>query len=254
MYSKLTGRRYLNFSIDPKSENHSARRLNQLIPKGKRTYLEIGVSEGFTLEKVKASEIFGVDPNPQFHTLFLPKNVHFFKVTSDEFFQNIDKNQKFDLIFLDGLHHADFLFRDFLNALKHLAIGGWILIDDVIPCDSASSLIPEELSLKTRNEMNLNGQPWHGDVYQIIGLIKRFEKLFEWYIIIYPNNPQMLIRPSRLFDIEEFLIDAKVFWEKMGRLSYQEFFSDDMIKSLPLCLEELLLKKLIGNRPESVKT
>lgn len=243
--SRFFGKRRLDFTVNSRFENHSARRLNRIIGTDETTYLEIGVSEGFTLEKVRASKIFAVDPNPKFDYKSLPNNVKFFKSSSDEFFDNLNKDQKFNLIFLDGLHHADFLFRDFLNALRHLAIKGWILIDDIIPCDSVSALIPEELSLKIRNQLNLSGQPWHGDVFQILTLIQRFQELFEWYIIIYPNNPQMLIRPKLFFDIDKFVTDGKKFWDKRQKISYQQFFSEEMVSSLPMHFEELLLEKIM---------
>ena len=62
-----------------------------------KSYLEIGVSGGENFQTIRCENKVGVDPE-----LTSPATIF---LTSDEFFkQNKDT---FDVIFVDGLHHAD---------------------------------------------------------------------------------------------------------------------------------------------------
>ena len=90
-----------------------------------KTYLEIGVRNGECISKVNAPLKHGVDPTPNKHVDFV--------MTSDEFFQNLDKNVKYDLIFIDGMHHWDQVYRDVVNSLAHLLWEGTIVCHDMNP-------------------------------------------------------------------------------------------------------------------------
>lgn len=97
-----------------------------------KKYLEIGVSTGENLEKINCSYKIGVDPNPN-----SPANFH---ITSDEFFE---KNQeKFDVIFIDGLHHSNQVLRDILNSLDILNEGGYIVCHDMNPVEEEYQIVP----------------------------------------------------------------------------------------------------------------
>ncbi len=76
--------------------------------------------------------------------------------TSDSYFKNRDDNyaDKFDLIFIDGLHHADQVKRDFENSLRCLNEGGFIVIHDTMPEDESTTHVPRDSKM------------WHGDVYK----------------------------------------------------------------------------------------
>lgn len=76
---------------------------------GCKTYLEIGVHSGETFFRVNIENKFAVDPTFQFDIeQYKDKNSHFFSMTSDEFFNILNKTQKhslkFDIVFIDGLH------------------------------------------------------------------------------------------------------------------------------------------------------
>ena len=73
-------------------------------------YLEIGVFTNKTFETVKTKNKTSVDPEPGSRPTFLG--------TSDEFF--LQNNEKFDVIFIDGLHHYEQCQADAINALKCL--------------------------------------------------------------------------------------------------------------------------------------
>jgi hypothetical protein len=100
--------------------------LNHLIAtRGYRDYLEIGVRDRRqNFDKVNAPGIkHGLDPDPQRPISH--------KMTSDAFFAKTD--QRYDLVFIDGLHIADQVERDILNSLRQLNPGGAVILHDVNP-------------------------------------------------------------------------------------------------------------------------
>lgn len=94
---------------------------------GARRYLEIGVQDGVVFKAVQVPERVGVDPDPRSRA-----TVH---LTSDEYFARLDPSERFDLVFIDGLHHADQVRRDLHNALRHLMPGGVVMLHDCDPPD-----------------------------------------------------------------------------------------------------------------------
>jgi hypothetical protein len=104
---------------------------------GAQAYLEIGVGRGQNFKRVKCPLKVGVDPS---------KNTTH-KITSDEFFQ--DNKDYFDLIFIDGLHHAEQVERDILNSLNFLNKGGFIVCHDMIPKSEGHQKVPRVQSAWT---------------------------------------------------------------------------------------------------------
>lgn len=99
------------------------------------TYLEIGVRDpNDNFNKINASIKFSVDPG--FENIENPVD---FKVTSDVFFNSIKNGEileseiKFDLIFIDGLHHAEQVERDIENSLLYIKEDGFIVLHDCNP-------------------------------------------------------------------------------------------------------------------------
>lgn len=126
--------------------------LNYLIKKHDlKSYLEIGVqSSANNFDLVNLKYKVGVDP--EITPVNRIANIALVRKTSDEFFEiNIDT---FDLVFIDGLHHADQVKRDFENSLKCLDENGIILIHDVLPEIEDTTHVPRDSKV------------WHGDVYK----------------------------------------------------------------------------------------
>ena len=107
--------------------------LDQL--KGDKKYLEIGVrNPNVNFNKINCETKYSVDPGIEFK-----ENPVDFKLTSDEFFNELskgkilDKGIKFDVIFIDGLHLANQVYKDILNALDYLTEDGFIVVHDCNP-------------------------------------------------------------------------------------------------------------------------
>jgi len=87
----------------------------------RKDYLEIGCAYNDCFNKVKANSKVGVDPNSG-GTL---------RMTSDEFFKvNL---QAFDIIFIDGFHEHEQVWKDFQSSMKFLRPNGYIFLHDLLP-------------------------------------------------------------------------------------------------------------------------
>lgn len=119
--------------------------INHIVRKNRaKSYLEIGVWNGENFQQISCRHKIGVDPDPS-----SPATLN---ITSDEFFAK--NNETFDIIFIDGLHHADQVEKDILNSLKILNDGGTIICHDMSPAEEAHQVIP------------FNGGIWNGDCWR----------------------------------------------------------------------------------------
>ena len=107
-------------------------------------YLEIGCDKDQSFSKIKINKKVGVDPI----------SGGTIRDTSDNFF--INNKEKFDIIFIDGLHHYEQVIKDIYNSLKILNDNGHILIHDCLPRTIAHQAIPRYRG------------SWNGDVWKSI--------------------------------------------------------------------------------------
>ena len=130
--------------------------LNAIIEKyNLKSYLEIGVQNPENnFDKIKAKMKFGVDPDESINHPMI------YTGTSDEYFTGYDTIH--DLIFIDGLHHADQVKRDFENSLRYLSDNGYIVIHDVLPENESGTIVPRET------------KQWWGDVYKWAMTIRNY--------------------------------------------------------------------------------
>jgi len=96
--------------------------LNELISRnGYRAYLEIGCWNDDCFSKIAAPHKVGVDP----------RSGGTLRLTSDDFFAR--NAERFDLIFIDGLHLYEQVRKDILHSLEVLEDGGTIVLHDCVP-------------------------------------------------------------------------------------------------------------------------
>jgi hypothetical protein len=131
-----------------------------------RTYVEIGVHRGKSLTLSRARSI-AVDPSYNIvHGLHC--DLRTFVLPSDEFFAQDDAFEHFggtpvDLAFIDGMHLADYVLRDFMNIEKHMSPGGVVILDDMIPRSSLEAY-----------RIRRTGRSWTGDIFKVHEVLRTY--------------------------------------------------------------------------------
>ena len=88
-----------------------------------KTYLEVGSYRNENVKNLKIDRKVTVDPDPDAYANY--------QMTSDQYFAESD--EKFDIIFIDGLHEHSQVWRDIRNSLEHLNPCGVIVMHDCMP-------------------------------------------------------------------------------------------------------------------------
>ncbi len=132
--------------------------INILIQRfGYKSYLEVGTQRpSGNFNKVNAEYKFCVEPYPP------ADSVQFidFIGTSDEYFESIGDDTKFDIIFIDGLHHYEQVLKDIENSFNHLNENGTIVVHDCLP------------TTEIMQEREDRGGEWTGDVWKAIAILR----------------------------------------------------------------------------------
>ena len=123
--------------------------INALIKKNNyKNYLEIGVNNpAYNWIGINAELKHGVDPNVDTT----------YRMTSDEFFEN-HISQKYDIVFVDGLHLFEQVYKDITNSLDNLNEGGTIVVHDCNPITEITQ----------KRVWKPGTWTWHGDVWKSI--------------------------------------------------------------------------------------
>jgi len=167
-----------------------------------QTYLEIGVErpeENF--DKINSLIKESVDPNPIGNCTYI--------TTSDNFFYNRVGNNKYDVIFVDGMHTAEQSYKDVYNAIKCLNEGGFIIMHDCNPPTEYHARSYEEY-LKTKGQ-------WNGDVYKAVVLIKH--ELKDWSCFVVDEDWGCTIITKRNI-LENKMLDYNIYnlnWEDFDK-------------------------------------
>jgi len=128
--------------------------IEYLIKKNNYTnYLEIGCDQNQLFSKVLIENKIGVDP-------VSGGNI---RKTSDDFFK--ENVNKFDIVFIDGLHTYEQVKKDILNSVNFLNENGIILVHDCMPDSLGKQAVP-------RYKMQ-----WNGDVWKAIVDLRQKENL-----------------------------------------------------------------------------
>jgi hypothetical protein len=152
-----------------------------------RTYVEIGVFRGKSMQLVRPGTVaLGVDPEPK-PDAPLPPNVRLFAETSDRFFAQRDVRAELgglpvDLAFIDGMHHFEFALRDFMNLERVCAPGSTILLHDCFPCH-------ESVARRERATTF-----WTGDIWRVVVLLKKYRPDLAVHTIAAPPSGLCVVR------------------------------------------------------------
>ncbi|MEM7490172.1 MAG: class I SAM-dependent methyltransferase [Pseudomonadota bacterium] len=128
-------------------------------------YLEVGTFRGRSLSLCQGDYV-AVDPQFKIKAPACPegaRRMFLFQMTSDDFFASdfaARNDIRFDLAFLDGLHHCDALLRDFMGAEKLMAPDGVIALHDC--CPTTTEMTGREMTEGL----------WTGDVWKTVRILR----------------------------------------------------------------------------------
>jgi len=196
IYNYIFGEKFykkINYDFD----NNLTRSLivNNIIDRKKyETYLEIGCNKNILFNSVKIKKKIGIDPVSGGNL----------RMTSDSFFKN--NQNKFDLIFIDGLHQYEQVKRDVYNSLKFLNDHGVILLHDCMP----SSFM--------RQAPKRSSNIWNGDVWRNIVELRTLDQIDTYTIYADHGICLILKRKNR----NKLLLNIKSF----KKLKFKDYYKN----------------------------
>jgi len=188
---------------------HRKEIINQIIKlKNFNDYLEIGCDQNELFSEVIIKNKVGVDPNSG--------GTH--RMTSDKFF--LSNKEKFDLIFIDGLHTYSQTLKDINNSLLALKEKGFILLHDCFPMSYFDQAVPRAQ------------RKWNGDVWKAITEMRTLENIDTYVgafdngigLILKRKNSKILQIPSKPFKnikYKEYYYNYK---EYLNLINKEQFF------------------------------
>jgi nucleoside phosphorylase len=198
---------------------------NYLSKKEDKKYLEIGVWFGGTFSQINADIKDSVDPDETKN----PK----FPVTSDEFFQKHAPNlkYKYDVIFIDGLHHTEQVDKDIYNSLKYLNEDGVIILHDCNPISEMRQRVPADFDIWEHG--------WNGDVWKSIYKFRKNNSHLKYKTFVIDSDeglgviiPNQIGKPLTVIDnpelTYEFLDDNRK--DILNLITKQQFIDSEFKK------------------------
>lgn len=150
--------------------------INTLIAKnGYKSYLEIGVGNPernyflIECEEKECIDPMYINEDTVFEDKFnamenLGKCVSY-KMTSDEAFEIMPEDKKYDLIFIDGDHSEEQSGRDLINAFKHITENGTIVMHDTNPEFEEDTIYGDSVV-------------WNGDAWKTVSKLREYGVTF----------------------------------------------------------------------------
>lgn len=186
-------------------------------------YLEVGVFQGETFSPLRAARKVAVDPSfPPGVAERLEREpateVH--RAPSDAYFGGLCRSDRFDVIYLDGLHTFEQTLRDLLNAVLLLRHPGVIVVDDVLPDSYAASLREMRRAGQLRQRHPSANGNWMGDVYRLVFFVDSFLQQFR-YRMVADNHGQLVIWRARRPEVA----DRRVEW--VARAAWEDIVTDE---------------------------
>tara|TARA_B100001121_G_C18661783_1_gene609244 strand:- start:1036 stop:1710 length:675 start_codon:yes stop_codon:yes gene_type:complete len=171
-------------------------------------YLEIGCDRNENFSKIKIKTKVGVDP----------LRGGTVRTTSDEFFKS--NTEKFDIIFLDGLHTYNQTIKDINNSLKCINSNGVILIHDCLPTKIWNQIVPR-----------MYGH-WNGDVWKAIVESRTYQDV-DTYTCIADHGLGIIFKRKN-----RNMLNLKI--ENFNDLKFSEYFKNHKEYMNPISHKKLL--------------
>ena len=201
IYHEIFGEKFkknLPITHNYNSRLHRLEVINNIIKKkNSQSYLEIGCDQNEVFSSVSIKKKIGIDP--------ISGGTH--RMTSDNFFKI--NSDKFDLIFIDGLHRYAQVKKDIENSLSILNQKGVILIHDCMPFTFYDQACPRAQ------------RKWNGDVWKAIVELRTKNNLTTC-VGSFDNGIGMVIKEEN-HNLLNIKVTNKSYFEK---LTYEEYYNN----------------------------
>lgn len=190
--------------------------LNHLAEKYQlKRYLEIGVQNPIqNFDKIKCEYKVSVDPDPNAHATICKTSDEYFEVEFELNRKFPDLQKRYDLIFIDGLHTAEQVQKDFENALKILSPNGFIVLHDLLPETYERTIVPRPTPTGS----------WNGSCWKFgakLGLLEDFVTVnIDNGCGVWKNGLGYYVPSPKEWTWEEFFNNKK---EIMNIIEWEEF-------------------------------
>lgn len=173
--------------------------INRMIAhQGYRSYLEIGLGKGEHFNGVQCADKESVDPGDGTRAVAATH-----RMTSDEFFAR--NRRRYDLIFIDGLHHCETVFRDICNALAALSPGGMVVCHDLNPATEEMQAVPRR------------AREWTGDCWKAWVRLRRERPTLPAVVADTDYGVGVIFPDGKPGGAERLPEDAELTWENLER-------------------------------------
>jgi hypothetical protein len=198
------------------------------------SYLEIGTSSGDSL-KVFDCDALCIDPKFAIASdvVGTRERLALFQMTSDDFFKRHRVRSFFplgvDLAFLDGMHRAEYLLRDFIHVERGCHRRSLIILHDCLPLNARMA----DRSYRSGENEGGTEHAWTGDVWKFIPILKaRRPDLRIMYVDAAPTGLVLVSnlspRSSMLFDDYFDILD------EMSGLVYDDQLIETVWQAYPM--------------------
>lgn len=156
--------------------------INHLICKfNYQTYLEIGVNNCYHFADVNIENKTGVEPEPDLENGEYKKwKDNIYVMLSAKFFEKMDSNIKFDIVFIDGCLVEDNIMNDVKNSLEHLSANGIVVVHD---CNPPSRFLQRDNYYERYkgksiiwNNKKYTDRHWNGKAWKMIVTLRETRK------------------------------------------------------------------------------
>lgn len=188
------------------SYNEYLRQIHQV--RKPSSYLEIGVETGATLALAQCRAV-AVDPIFQFqgNPIGQRTETYLFQLKSDDFFSRYDLKtflpDGVDFAFLDGMHHFEYLLRDFINTEKSSHKNTIVTLHDCYPVNT--EIADRAVNGDRRTDIATRIW-WTGDVWKLLPILRDFRPDLDVAVLDCP--PTGLVVVQGLDSNSTTLIDA----------------------------------------------
>jgi hypothetical protein len=213
------------------------------------SYLEIGVETGATLALAQCRAV-AIDPRFQLQGNPFGRRVetYLFQMESDEFFARHNLNTLLpdgvDFSFLDGMHHFEYLLRDFMNTEKYSHKNTTVALHDCYPVNT--EIASREGNFGSRTDATTR-QWWAGDVWKLLPILRDFRPDLSVITLDCPPTGLVIIRgldshskalmnaydeivaKYRDLDLDKFLIER--FREEFSTTDSRSVFQPDTLRA-----------------------